>query len=415
MDFARTWLNVAMAEIVIDISDANVEDAEPVPVRPTLRRRLQALALAAVTVLSVSAGAPAGRPVLTHLFTVDDYGGEGLVTVEGDLILHSGRDGLEAYDIKGRLRWSQPDMRGFAQATTWRDKLIVTTHDLTAQTVVIDPHTGSVHWRVDGFTELVGDLLVVHLGPASGQNRGPVEIRRAGTYELVWSLPPRQAVHVAGQEGQILAIDASGVLAEHDLSTGRIVRSVQLPSPPRLWQVIFTVDERTLQLGSPGDGNENFLQVDRRTLEVLQGPLKPSDNSCGPVDCVHGSDAGVSIVDRSTGQQLWSTTDQLYPAREGMILIDPGNVTWLADFFTGARVRLDGWHPLTGYLNGTEPQLMRRDNFKLGKTDIGVLQNGSVRWLTTMPTLLYCRMEADLFLCLMPDQKIAIWRFALPT
>ncbi len=415
MEIARTWLNVAVAEIVIDISDTGIHDTEPAPapVRPTLRRRLQALALAAVTVLSVTASQPAGRPVLTHLFTIDDFSGEGLVTVEGDLILHSGRDGLVAYDIKGRRQWAHQEVRGYVQATTWRDKLIVTTQDLTSHTRVVDPRTGSVQWQADSFAELVGDLLVVHLGQANGQQRGQIEIRRAGTYELVWSLPPRQAVHVAGQDGKVYAIDASGVLAEHDLATGRIERSVQLPYPQRLWQIIFTVDAQTLQLGAADDWTESLLQIDRRTLQVLPTPVGP-DYKCGPVDCIHGRDAGVSIVDRNSGQVLWNTTDQVYPAREGIVVVDPGNVTWLADYFTGVRVHLDGWHPMFGYLNGTELQLMRRDSFKTKKTDIGVLRGGSVQWLSTLPALLHCRMEADLFVCLMSDQKIAIWRLTLP-
>jgi hypothetical protein len=402
-----------VADIVIDLNAPQDEEPTPPVARRQLWRELTAALVVLATLLSVSSARPADKPLLIRLATIDDRGGQGPVGIVDGLVFRSDRQGVAAYEPDGRQRWiSNLNLSGSYSVAKARDWLIVTAyHGQSSEiptTVALDPLTGKEIWRLDGNLIMAGDYMVT-----SGPVESATQVRKAGSREIVWELPPQRATVVYARENLIYSLGADGKLAVRDLVTGQLLQSAALPAHPEPWRY-FSVSDDLIQVFTTL-GPEDFLILDRQTLQVPAGPAPQwlYKRDCGPVICALDLDFQTSILDRGTERELWRplSGDNTWRSDAGILLADGEHESRLANFFTGESIALPGWVPVHAWTSD-DVRYMRRHHLGKGTTEVGVLTARGVVTLAILPALLLdCWTMDDIMACQLLDQKIGVWRF----
>ncbi len=403
-----------MTEIVIDLSEPDPLEREPAP-RASRRQKLAALMIAVVTVLTVTAAQARPQPELVHLATFDDPGGQGVFGAADGLIFRSERGQVVAHALDGSIRWRSETRFGngfgIERQHAW---LVVAAMDVSqtqAVSVALDPATGQEKWRELGNATIAGDLMVVLSNDGRG---GPSPVRRITTQETVWTIPPYAIAAADPEAGKVFTLSADQVLTEWELATGAKLRSIAVASRGLKWRFIGW-DPDTIRLYADGGDLAEATVIDRKAfLEKPLGPDEPfATNDCGPVLCAFGRNFEMSIVDRETGEKLWTppNTGGAFPTAMGLLIHHENGENWIADFRTGARLlELRGWQ-IAALAAPQGVALLERKSTDLRRTEFALLDAKGLKHLQTIPfRATGCRMFDDLLTCQLPEQKIGIWR-----
>lgn len=282
------------------------------------------------------------------------------------LVLAGGPRVTVAFDAaSGAQLWSSPaDLIAVAA-----DGTVLLTDDLAVWAV--DPHSGSVRWRIDQPTLGARYRVAAGLDSMTSYDRGAVVAT--------------QGIHLSGiiysyiSDSRFVVGDSSGLSA------------YRLPSLTPLWHV-------------PTDPREQRLEP-----------------GCVRVLCSYvGTDAGVTVRDPATGRTLfssprWATVSPLGP--DLVAAADPGALDgvrlYLLDPATG-RVRGDfgDWRAVLGPGGALRYALYPAttpNDYLFGELDPA---HATVRVLGTAPQVSgHCDVSAGALIYHRPDGTIAIWRF----
>jgi hypothetical protein len=425
MAFCAVTEGLAVAELVIDLSSQVPDELEPVsPSRRWRRwsgwRDLAVGLIALATLLGATAAQAQAKPAIQRLALIDDPGGSGAFGFWGNVVVRFERGGLAAYGLDGtRLWWTGLGLSlvgevQFTEGLVSASGFSSTSNGQEEVTAVLDFVSGKEIGRISGTTHAViaGDFLVENerFSPRTSK------FRRLGTLAVAWELPPATVIGLpqSGLDSQrlVYTIDSTGVLAERELATGRVLRTVASSYPGPMGSLF--VSEEVIQL-IPDNRSARQLMLSRRTLlpvDRVQELRRP----CGPVDCVYhseGMNTNLFVVDKVTGRKLWEKPQYWHAtATPAGLLLENGAAVSLADFTTGNDRPLPGWSRIG---LGEPVQLMRRDAPSRGGTEIAMLVREGLVSLGLLPFALSdCYVSGGILVCRTTAQKIGVWRLELP-
>ena len=425
-------------DVVIDLG---LQRGEPEtyasPRRPTVPAWFPPALVAVVVLLCSTASASPGRSALSGVFslragTADAFA----LTADGELLAQT--DGqLTAYDLAdGRMRWQSgqatPAYRmrmvaGLVLMRPWTNA----PGDPGTQAVALD--TGAARWQRPGtVVSLAGSsaLLAVagvrSLGGSGRRVEHQVEAVDPATGGTEWTVPvPSTAVLLGvpgpadGDDTRMLLVHDDRTAAVHDLTTGRLLTSAELPAAD------YNPDNPAvaggvLLLSHPGNPGTEITAYDPGTLRPLW--TGPGDGvyairSCGALACLTGA-RGVRAVDPVTGAERWNRPAWQAVEQRGELSIayaspDGTGPLGLFDPATGRLlVDLDGWRLVGG--SGGDHLLVTRAVDAGGRTMVAVARPGDARprLLAPLPTGTGdCQAAPGRLVCRSGYGELAVWAY----
>jgi hypothetical protein len=386
--------------VIIDLGLARGEPDEYArPQRSTMPDWF-APVLIAVIVLLCSAGSaapppPALSPVLTLPFgPADPY----MLTDDGRLLAQT-YGSLTSYDLAdGRVNWRAGSASPTYRLRTSGDVVLMRPWSGTQGdpgTTAISLTSGAAQWRRSGNVVTVAGssaLLAVTGVRSSGSGR---RVQRSvdaldpfgGTTR--WQVPiPSTAVLMgvpgpAGGDARMLLMHDSQIAAVHDLGTGRLLTSAELPAAD-YGPDNPSVAGGLLVLRHPTPTGRMVSAFDPVTLRLRW--TRPAGyafgvSPCGPLICLTGPD-GVRAVDPAGGLQRWFRTGWRSVEQRGQAVVAFGTPAGEADPVgvidpvTGAvLVDLHGWRLVSG-TGGGQHLLVTRPADSSGRTMVAVAAPG---------------------------------------
>ncbi|WP_020523898.1 outer membrane protein assembly factor BamB family protein [Catelliglobosispora koreensis] len=396
-----------MGEIVIDLSDA---EAEPGPVPHKRHRWLAATVAALVTLAGATAAQPRPEPFFDRLMWIKADQNI-MVLSPGLLVLHERGRSLIAYTLDGRQAWRQ-DFSGLqlTGASVRDGSVVVNAIDLRSsedRTLFLDAATGAETWRADGGVSVMDGYLVVH-------GRGPqprLRVLDARTRAEVWRLPADRIVQ-GSRPGKIYSLGPGGLFTEHDLATGKPLRTLTL-SPTGLDRIFVAVGEDYAQITRLDDDREQAELIDMKTftLTLSAAQVWSSRTDCGPVTCAYGADGQV-VLDKATGAVLWQVPPglALVPTPAGLLATTGGDWS-LVGFYTGKGQPLPGWRPVFSATEHEQPRFLVRNRAGLALADFAELTPTGLVPVGALPIKVStCQYTAKMMACATADNETGVWR-----
>lgn len=389
------------ATVVIDLGLARGEpDEYHRPVGPTLPVWL-APALVAVLVLlsSVASASPPPaplRPVLSlPVGPADAY----TLTPEGDLIAQT-YGTLSSYDLgSGELHWQAGSAAPSYRLRTASGLVLLrpwSSGRTEPGTTAVSLTSGAAQWRRTGTVVMVAGsttlLAVSAVRSASGPGRrvqGAVDAINPAGGATRWQVRvPSTAVLLgvpgpAGSGSRMLLLHDNRTAAVHDLDTGALLTSAQLPAAD-YGPDNPTVSGGLLLLRHPTPTGRMVSAYDPVTLR--QRWTRPAGyafgvTGCGRLTCLTGPD-GVRALDPATGDEHWFRPGWRGVEQRGDLVVAYGtqagenDTVGVIDPETGAIVvDLAGWRPVPG----AGPLLVTRPADAGGRSMVAFADPGSAR------------------------------------
>ena len=366
-------MTVDSAAIIIDLG---LERGEPPtyrsPSRSTVPAWFPPAVLAVLVLLCTTASAAPVKPPLSAIFSLQVGPADAYALTEGGQLLAQTFGSLTSYDLgTGRMRWQTGQSAPTYRLRTDSGLVLMRPYTIGAGdpgTTAISVATGVARWRRAGMVVTVAGsatlLAVTNVRSLSGPGRrvqGEVEAIDPLSGGTRWSIEvPSTAVMVgvpgpADDGARMLLMHADHTAAVHDLDTGRLLASAQLPDADYGPQNPMVAGGLIL-LRHPGQLGTEISAYDPATLKQLWS--EPARGAyaiaaCGELACVTGPN-GIRAVDPATGDQRWARPGWQSIDQHGTMFIaygepDATDPLGVVDPDTGnVLVQLDGWRPVGG-------------------------------------------------------------------
>ncbi|RLP85091.1 hypothetical protein EAD89_25010 [Micromonospora sp. BL4] len=420
---------------VIDLGELRHEP-EPARLPRPSRANGRPLRCALVLLLALVTLAAAGPPTRRAVVTLPARLGAD-VMVAGDLFLvidpitpQTPQRRLAAFRLPGgEPVWQAPLP---AQGRYWgvtplAGMLLVTGYEMDSEgrgtlTVALDRATGAYRWQQPGrASELADGNLLLY----SGGEDEPVSMRAVdpccGTVR--WQLTGTRGEVNYRDSGhgvdRVVFSRANGPIEVRDATTGAVLARTDGRPTGGAYTTVQLIDDLVLTVGgAPSMVTAYGLdRLEQRWRTPADEALYPVD--CGPVICLQTQSRGIRAVDRTTGQQVWSSDrwgwvwphagelvatmlSSAGPGSEQLVVLDPWTGRVLAD--------LDRWE-----LAGSDPGapmigLRRHPDGGLLVAELDV-HAGTARVLDVLPDASgLCQASVDRLLCRRLDGSYGLWQ-----
>ena len=389
--------------VVIDLGLARGEPDEYTrPVRSTTPVWFAPVMLAVLVLLSSAASAAPPPPALSAVLTVpfgpaDPY----VLTAEGDLLAQTAGT-LSSYALAdGRLNWQAGSASPTYRLRTGGDLVLLrpwSGNQGDPGTTAVSLLTGAAQWRRPGnIVTIPGSsvLLAVSGVRSSGSGRrvqGPVHAVGPASGSTRWQVPVPSTAVLMGIPGpddggpRMLLMHDDRTAAVHDLETGRLLTSAQLPAAD-YGPDNPSVAGGLLTLRHPTPTGRMVTAFDPVTLE--QRWSRPAGyafgvSPCGPLICLTGPD-GVRAVEPGDGVQRWFRPGWRSIEQRGTAVVAYGtpagetDPVGLIDPASGqVLVDLHGWRLVSG-TGGGDHLLVTRLVDSGSRTMVAVAAPGDAR------------------------------------
>jgi hypothetical protein len=424
--------------IIIDLGLARGEpDDYARPQRSTVPVWFAPVLLAVVVLLSSAGSAAPPPPALSPLLRMpfgpaDPYA----LTADGNLLTQN-EGTLSSYDLAdGSLRWRAGSPAPTYRLRTGGDLVLLrpwSGNQGDPGTTAISLTRGTAEWRRAGNVVTVpgSDVLLAVSGvPSSRSGRrvqGAVDaVDRAGGGTR-WQVPIPSTAVLMGVPGpaysgpRMLLMHDSRTAAVHDLGTGRLLTSAELPSAdygpdnPSIAGGLLVLRHLT-------PGGRMVSAYDPVTLRLRWS--RPAGyafgvSPCGPLICLTGPD-GVRAVEPRGGLQRWFRTGWRSVEQHGAALIAFGtpagetDPVGMIDPVTGQVLTdLRGWRLVPGTSSGDQ-LLVTRPTDSSSRTMVAVAAPGGARpdLLADLPAGTGdCQSVPDRLVCRESSGELVVWAY----
>ncbi|MFI5491222.1 hypothetical protein [Actinoplanes sp. NPDC051859] len=477
------------ATVVIDLGlERGEPDSYTSPQRPTVPRWFAPMLVAVTVLLGTAASAapppPALRPVLTlEAAAADPY----VLTEGGDLLVQSlGR--VAAYDLgDGQRRWQAGAEAPSFRLRTGADLVLLRPYSggarLDRGTTAVSLTDGHARWRRAGSVVTIAGsptlLAVSTVRSFSGPGRrvqGAVEAIDPATGRAQWRVPVPSTAVLLGVPGpadapaRMLLLHDDRTAAVHDLTTGAILASAELPPadygpdnpvisggqlilrhPVPAGEAVAaspaapSASSASAALGRPADRRWTASAADpdrggqgasapvnepaRRAVSAYDPVTlerrwsRPGDTAygataCGALTCVAGAD-GVRAIDPASGAEVWLRPGwRSVEQRGGLTLAygtasgegDPAGVIDPANGLV--RTDLQGWRLVPG--TSGDHLVLTRITGTQGRTMVAVVGPRDVRPrpLAELPVGTGdCQTGSDRLVCRSSSGGLTVWAY----
>lgn len=378
-----------------------------------------------LSALVLTGGAPLPKPMITQLATFSQTMGPDSVRLVEGAVLKRDRHAIMVFEPDGRERWRVPwdtEPGGFHDMRVEAGLMLLTDEDTneTGQlTTAFDLKTGERRWQMAGWISRFGDAHMVW-------SASTIQVIDLNGPRVRWETVPVQSSNMDGDTGSLFVLSKDDRLIEYDTVTGAVRRSrhVDLPDDLEFVDVQPTENHVVLRLVSPHMNGEAALAFDRRTFE----PVAPdaarwlTRADCGPVVCaISNEDNRYSILDKATGELLWSASQERIVVKSGvgdsLLVLGWTGSRWertaydLVDPMTGhSRRALSGWRVVIDGDFELSPIWLRRFDNE-GPTMIALFSSTGLSMLGAIPGELNdCQYVRPLLKCRMGNGPVGVWR-----
>jgi hypothetical protein len=389
--------------VIIDLGLARGEPDEYArPARSTTPDWLAPVIIAVIVLLSSAASAAPPPPALSPLLSLtfgpaDPY----TLTDDGDLLAQT-YGTLSSYDLgDGRLNWRAGAASPTYRLRTGGDLVLLrpwTGNQRDPGTTAVSLASGAAQWRRSGSVVTIpgsSALLAVSGVRSSGAGRrvqGPVDAVHPVTGSTRWQVPVPSTAVLMGVPGpadngpRMLLMHDNRTAAVHDLDTGRLLASAELPAAD-YGPDNPAVAGGLLVLRHPTPTGRMVTAFDPVTLR--QRWSRPAGYAfgvtpCGLLICFTGPD-GVRAVEPGGGLQRWHRADWRSIEQRGAVVVAYGTAAGetdpagMIDPATGkVVVDLHGWRLVPGIGGGTQ-LLVTRVADSGSRTMVAVAAPGDAR------------------------------------
>jgi outer membrane protein assembly factor BamB len=355
-----------------------------------------------LVLLCSSASAAPVPPPLSTIFSLEVGPADAYALTDGGQLLAQTFGSLTSYDLgTGRMRWQTGQSSPTYRLRTGDGLVLMRPYMIGAGdpgTTAISVATGVARWRRSGNVVTVAGsstlLAVTTPRPLAGparQVQGRIDAVDPLTGGTRWSVDvPSRAIMVgvpgpADIGARMLLVHDDRTAALHDLDTGQLLTSAQLPAADYGPQNPVVAGGLIL-LRHPGQFGTEISAYDPSTLKQVWSESAEGAYSiaaCGELACVTGP-TGIRGVDPATGDQRWTRPRWQSIDQRGTMFIaygepDATNPIGVIDPDTGKVViQLDGWRPVGG-TGGADHLLVTRSVDAGARTMVAVAHLGDPR------------------------------------
>lgn len=423
--------------IIIDLGlDRGEPETYASPTRSTTSGWFFPLVISMLVLLVSGASAAPPAPALSELLSLRVGPADTYTLTEDQELLAQTEGTVAAFDLStGRMRWQADSERPTYRLRTASGLVMLrpwTYGPGQPTTTALSLADGVTRWRHEGTVmNLTGSsaLLAVSAVRSGGTNRrvqGAVEALDPYTGAALWRVEIRRTAVVLGvpgpgdSGGRMMLVHDNRIMAVHDLSTGQMLNSADLP-PADYGPENPVLSGGLVMLRHLGRYGMVVTAYDPVTLQrVWQRPAERAYemHDCGPVACLIGAD-GVRGIDPVTGAEEWFQPGWRSVETRGRLTVAYGSASGapdpagVIDPATGrVLVPLSGWR-LVGGESG-DHVLVTRDVEAGARTMVAVAEPGAPgpRPLADLPPGTGdCQSVPGRLVCRSTSGELVVWAY----